>query len=402
MLKNAWVLFMVLITYLGNAQPDTIRLINPSFEGRVQQGGQDFTGINGWYDCGAINFPNETPPDIHPNGYWKNNLPASDKNTYLGMVVRDNGTYESVSTRLEKPLKAGQCYKFSVHLARAERYVSLSRMTMNETNYITPTVLRIWGGKGFCNEQELLAESVAVNNTSWQINTFEFRPQTDIYSLTFSAYYKTPTFMPYSGNILVDGGSDIIQIACPGEAPIQKAIVANHPTKKKQTTAKTTKTKPTNTTKTTKTAKTTPTVESATVASTNNYKPKVLHELQKDKVKQGQIIEIKNLYFAMDSFNISKNSYDVLEDIYVFLMTNKKVVVEIGGHTNNIPSDEYCNRLSTARAKSVAEYLIGLGVSPEKIQFKGYGKMKPIADNRTPLGRSKNQRVELKILSFEE
>ena len=390
MLKNAFVLSFVLMYQFGGTQHDTIRLANPSFEGKVQMGGQDFTGIHGWYDCGVINFPAETPPDIHPNGYWENNLPASDKYTYLGMVVRDNGTYESVSTRLDNPLKAGQCYKFSIHLARAERYVSVSRMTRETANYVTPVVLRIWGGRGFCNEQDLLAESAPVNNTSWQINTFEFRPESDIYSLTFSAYYKTPTLFPYNGNILVDGSSDIIRIPCPGETPFEKAIVSAPPhkkTNKPKTTTPQTK-------KSTITAATTPKVA-------ENYKPKVLHELQKNRVKEGQIIEIKNLYFASDSSNITSTSHEVLDDIYAFLLSNKKIVIEIGGHTNNVPSDEYCNRLSTARAKSVAEYLINKGISPDKIQFKGYGKKKPIADNRTPAGRVKNQRVELKILSLE-
>lgn len=395
MLKNAWILLLFLIYNIGYSQQDTIRLDNPSFEGRIQLGDRNFTGINGWFDCGTINFPDESPPDIHPNGYWKNNLPASDKKTYIGMVVRDNGTYEAVSTRLNKPLKAGQCYKFSIHLARAERYVSQSRITKETANYITPAVLRIWGGFGFCNERVLLAESSPVNNTSWQIYSFEFRPESDISTLTFSAYYKTPTLFPYNGNLLVDGGSEIIRIPCPGETLIDKPIATNHPPHKKIAKPKTTSTiKEKNTAEPSSKA----TAGSDAIA---NHKPKILIELQKDRIKAGQTIEIKNLYFPADSSNISRSSYEVLDEIYSFLMSTKKVVIEIGGHTNNVPTDDYCNMLSTARAKSVAEYLVSKGVSPEKIQFKGYGKKKPIADNRTQEGRIKNQRVELKILSIE-
>ena len=90
-----------------------------------------------------------------------------------------------------------------------------------------------------------------------------------------------------------------------------------------------------------------------------------------------------------------------MEDVYQFLLHNPDVIVEVGGHTNNIPSEDYCNALSTARAKAVTEYLIQKGVNPAKIQFKGYGKSKPIADNKTASGRLKNQRVELKILSID-
>lgn len=89
-----------------------------------------------------------------------------------------------------------------------------------------------------------------------------------------------------------------------------------------------------------------------------------------------------------------------IDELYGFLSTNPSVMIEIGGHTNSTPTDDYCDRLSTARAKAVAEYLVNKGVEPNKVQFKGYGKKKPIADNRTSSGRQKNQRVEIKILSL--
>jgi outer membrane protein OmpA-like peptidoglycan-associated protein len=80
---------------------------------------------------------------------------------------------------------------------------------------------------------------------------------------------------------------------------------------------------------------------------------------------------------------------------------NKNVVIEVGGHTNNVPAAEYCDRLSTARAKSVAEYLYGKGIDQDRITYKGYGKNKPIASNDSVKGRKKNQRVEIKILRVE-
>jgi outer membrane protein OmpA-like peptidoglycan-associated protein len=384
-------LFIILILNISLTfgQADTVRLKNPSFEDTPKKGGEASQGILGWFDCGKINFPAESPPDIHPNGYWENNLPASDKRTYLGMVVRDNGTYESVSIRIDSMLEAGKCYRFSIHLAKAERYVSLSRITEQKANYVTPAVLRIWGGSGFCNERELLAESEPVNNTSWQINTFEFRPKTNIRSLTFSAYYKTPALVPYNGNILVDGASDIIRIPCPGEPPFASSKSKLPPHKRKK-----------NTSPSTTNASIISKDKQVATAQQKAFKPKILQELSKNLVKEGQTIEIKNLLFKADSATIDRTSYEVLDDIYGFLMSSDKVVIEIGGHTNNVPSEEYCDRLSTARAKSVAEYLVNKGVHPSKVQFKGYGKKKPLADNKTAYGRLKNQRVEIKILSL--
>ena len=84
-------LFCSLFTFDVNAQ-DTIRLDNFSFE--------DFPRHShvpkGWYDCG---FPDESPPDIHPQmggGEFKVNMAPVDGKTYIGMVVRENGTWEAI------------------------------------------------------------------------------------------------------------------------------------------------------------------------------------------------------------------------------------------------------------------------------------------------------------------
>ncbi|RMD97408.1 MAG: OmpA family protein, partial [Bacteroidetes bacterium] len=57
-------------------------------------------------------------------------------------------------------------------------------------------------------------------------------------------------------------------------------------------------------------------------------------------------------------------------------------------------------KLSTERAKAVADYLILKGIDPERLKYKGYGKRQPIDTNRTAAGRKRNQRVEIKILSL--
>ncbi len=111
----------------------------------------------------------------------------------------------------------------------------------------------------------------------------------------------------------------------------------------------------------------------------------------------GQVLQVEKLFFKADAADIKEESYPVLDEIYDFL-TNNNVVVEIGGHTNSIPSDDYCFKLSDSRAKTVAEYLYGKGIPESQVSYKGYGKTEPIADNDTAQGRKRNQRVEIKIL----
>ncbi len=122
--------------------------------------------------------------------------------------------------------------------------------------------------------------------------------------------------------------------------------------------------------------------------------------LDAKKVRVGQVLRINNLYFQADSTEITEKSKPVLDEIFDFLSNNPDIIVEIGGHTNNIPTTEYCDKLSTERAKNVAEYLIRKGIDKSRVSYKGYGKRKPIASNSTASGRKRNQRVEMKILSI--
>lgn len=62
---------------------------------------------------------------------------------------------------------------------------------------------------------------------------------------------------------------------------------------------------------------------------------------------------------------------------------NPNVIVEIGGHTNGIPSHEYCDRLSTERAKAIVDYLSNKGIARKRLQYKGYGKRNPVDTNNT-------------------
>ena len=129
-------------------------------------------------------------------------------------------------------------------------------------------------------------------------------------------------------------------------------------------------------------------------------RPKVLPQLDISTIEVGQTLRIEELFFEADSSVVTEESFTVLDEIHSFLSSNEGVIVEIGGHTNGIPPHEYCDRLSTDRARNVAEYLYQQGITQEQIVYKGYGKRKPIATNMTKQGRQKNQRVELKILGI--
>ena len=76
------------------------------------------------------------------------------------------------------------------------------------------------------------------------------------------------------------------------------------------------------------------------------------------------------------------------------------VVLEVGGHTDNVGNDASNQTLSDARANSVKEKLVQFGVRSESLQTRGYGatRPKPGADNNTEKGRFYNRRIEYSIV----
>jgi outer membrane protein OmpA-like peptidoglycan-associated protein len=129
-------------------------------------------------------------------------------------------------------------------------------------------------------------------------------------------------------------------------------------------------------------------------------KKKIIPELRAGRLSVGQIIRLSELYFDADSTVLNQDAMPILDEITYFLEQNPTISIEIGGHTNGVPPHEYCDALSTARAKSIATYIVGKGITESRVQSKGYGKRKPIASNKTADGRKRNQRVELTILTL--
>jgi OOP family OmpA-OmpF porin len=124
------------------------------------------------------------------------------------------------------------------------------------------------------------------------------------------------------------------------------------------------------------------------------------NQIKVSEIKKGQKFKVENLYFMADSTSFTVTSQKALQELANFLIENKNLKVEIGGHTNGLPAHEYCDRLSNDRAKSVLMFLVRKGVNEKMLSFKGYGKREPIDDNSTESGRARNQRVEIKIIDI--
>ena len=102
-----------------------------------------------------------------------------------------------------------------------------------------------------------------------------------------------------------------------------------------------------------------------------------------------------NITFATDSSSISADFYRVLDSVALVIKEFEKTYVDVVGFTDNTGAESYNQKLSEARASSVARYLESQGVLPARIVSSGMGESSPIASNATAQGRALNRRVEI-------
>lgn len=88
-----------------------------------------------------------------------------------------------------------------------------------------------------------------------------------------------------------------------------------------------------------------------------------------------------------------------LDALVQFLQKYPGKRIGISGHTDSVGSDVYNQELSDRRARAVHQYLLDHGVSAAQINWKGFGKTRPVADNAEESGRQKNRRVECVLLN---
>ncbi|MGC8764556.1 MAG: OmpA family protein [Brevinematia bacterium] len=126
--------------------------------------------------------------------------------------------------------------------------------------------------------------------------------------------------------------------------------------------------------------------------------PPPLPDIKLEEIEVGKPIIIPNIYFEFNQAYLRRESVSTLNKIVEQLKKNPRIKLEIHGHTDNIGTKEYNQKLSEKRAEVVMEYLIKNGISPERLKAKGFGETKPIASNSTEEGRAKNRRTEFLIL----
>lgn len=109
----------------------------------------------------------------------------------------------------------------------------------------------------------------------------------------------------------------------------------------------------------------------------------------------GRIVE-----FDSGSANIRAASSGLLNEVAQRIVALGNKTVEVVGHTDNAGNPNNNLILSKARAEAVKAFLIQKGIAPERILTNGLGDKQPVADNETPEGRTRNRRIEFRIVNL--
>jgi len=123
-----------------------------------------------------------------------------------------------------------------------------------------------------------------------------------------------------------------------------------------------------------------------------------LNPIRVAEVTDNITITLNNVFFDFDKSVLKRASYPELNRIVKLMNERSGMRIEIAGHTDGTGTVNYNLKLSEQRAKAVTKYLVGQGVSKERIEVKWLGESEPVDTNATIEGRSKNRRVEFKIL----
>jgi outer membrane protein OmpA-like peptidoglycan-associated protein/tetratricopeptide (TPR) repeat protein len=146
---------------------------------------------------------------------------------------------------------------------------------------------------------------------------------------------------------------------------------------------------------------------SFTTPAASKTAQKISSPLELTKLALNQKIEVKNLLYDVNKFNIRPDAALELDKVVQFMKDNAGITVELGAHTDARGSTASNSTLSNNRAKAAHDYIVSKGISDTQISYKGYGESQPLnkcVDGVTCTNDeySVNRRTEIKITGIKK
>ena len=126
-----------------------------------------------------------------------------------------------------------------------------------------------------------------------------------------------------------------------------------------------------------------------------------------NSIKEGDLIELKNIFYDFDKYYIRSDASQDLDDLYALLSRFPSMEIELSSHTDARGSTQYNKTLSANRAKNAKEYLLKRGISPTRVKAVGYGESRTrngCNDGKdcSEFEHQRNRRTEVFVTKFDE
>ena len=115
--------------------------------------------------------------------------------------------------------------------------------------------------------------------------------------------------------------------------------------------------------------------------------------------RKGATIVLDHLIFEQGKAVINSKSFPGLDEVVAMMKDNTKLEIQLEGHTDNQGNPQKNMELSQDRVDNVKKYIVSKGIDKSRIKTKAFGGTQPILNANTPEARTRNRRVEMRILN---
>ncbi|SDB47271.1 peptidoglycan-associated lipoprotein [Desulfonatronum thiosulfatophilum] len=125
------------------------------------------------------------------------------------------------------------------------------------------------------------------------------------------------------------------------------------------------------------------------------------NEQQRARMSQmAEMITANMIHFAYDSYELRPDAREILQTKSELLKQNQEIRLLIEGHTDERGTSEYNLALGERRARAAYEFLVLLGVSPNRLQIVSYGKERPLNPASNETAWAQNRRAQFRLLDM--
>lgn len=126
-----------------------------------------------------------------------------------------------------------------------------------------------------------------------------------------------------------------------------------------------------------------------------------MEAMQAEQTDRGMVLTLGDVLFDLNRAELKASGESTVRRLEEFMAEYENRRVRVEGYTDSTGEASYNQRLSEQRAAAVSDALVGMGISRDRVETKGFGEQYPVASNDSSGGRQQNRRVEI-VISDEE